>query len=245
MSRTLKGVLVLTLLAFLPRPALGYKAAAVSNGGAVAGRVTFKGKAPPPVKILITKDRAACGKGQIVRREVDVKDGALRGVVVFLDKVKQGKPFAKETLNPVIDQRKCAYVPYLQVGAKGANVTILNSDPVHHNIHTYELIGTARRSMWNVSQPKFKKKVRKKLRVRRGNAIRIECDVHNWMLGWMFVAKNPYYAIVGEDGTFRIADVPPGRYTLKAWHPTLGTQKKTITVPAGGKAEAAFAFAAK
>ncbi|MBI2333335.1 MAG: hypothetical protein HYU84_14465, partial [Chloroflexi bacterium] len=75
----------------------------------------------------------------------DVKDGALRGVVVYLEKVEKGKPFSKEAMNPVIDQQKCAYVPALQVAANGANVTILNSDPAHHNIHA-ECIGHRRNS---------------------------------------------------------------------------------------------------
>ncbi|MFQ5912451.1 MAG: carboxypeptidase regulatory-like domain-containing protein [Nitrospinota bacterium] len=245
MMHALASFVALAFSLLVSWPAGAYEVAPVSGGGTVAGRIIFKGDAPPPVKLLITKDEDHCGKGQVERREVDVKEGALRGVVVYLDKVKKGKPFPKEAMSPVVDQRKCAYVPFLQVAAKGANVTILNSDSVHHNIHTYELIGSARRSMWNISQPKFRKKVTRKLRVRRGNAMRIECDVHNWMLGWMFVARNPYYAIVGEDGTFQIGDVPAGNYTLRAWHPVLGTKRKKITVPAKVKVAATFTFTAK
>jgi plastocyanin len=222
-----------------------YKTATVTDGGAVTGRVVFKGQPPPPVKLIITKDQEACGKGQVVRKEVDVKGGALRDVVVFLEKVKQGKPFPKEAMDVVVDQRKCAYVPYIQMAAQGAKVTILNSDAAHHNIHAYELIGSARRSMWNVSQPKQRKKVKKKVRLRRGNVVRIECDVHNWMLGWMFVARNPYYAKVTEDGTFTIGDIPPGSYAITAWHPVLGTKKEKITVLANGKATVAFTFTPK
>lgn len=245
MIHTLGSVIAFTLLFLTPWPAGAYETGAVADGGAVAGRIAFQGEPPPAVKLLITKDHPACGQGQIERREVDVKDGALRGVVVYLEKVEKGKPFSKEAMNPVIDQQKCAYVPALQVAANGANVTILNSDPAHHNIHAYELIGSARRSMWNISQPKLRRKVEKQLRLRRGDAVRVECDVHNWMLGWMFVARNPYYAIVSADGTFQIGDVPPGAYTLAAWHPVLGTQKRKITVPAKGKAAVTFTFTAK
>lgn len=232
-------------LIFFPIASEAYEAIAVTNGGSVAGKVTFQGSPPPPVKLLVTKDHHVCGKGQIERREVDVKDGALQGTVVFLEKVDKGKPFPKEVSSATIDQRKCAFLPYFQVVKDRSKLTILNSDPVLHNIHAYELIGKARRSMFNIAQPKSKPKVTKRIRVRRGNVVRIECDAHNWMLGWLFVAKNPYYAVVGEDGSFRIDDVPPGTYTLKATHPALGTVKKKVTMKPKGTASVSFAFTTK
>ena len=174
-----------------------------------------------------------------------MKDGSLRGVIVYLHKVKQGKAFPKKIQSVVVDQKKCAYVPYLQIVAEGGKVTILNSDAAHHNIHTYEIIGRSKRSMWNISQPKFRKKVVRKAKVRRSPIVRIECDVHNWMKGFLFVARSPYFAIVSGDGTFRIKDIPPGKYSLRAWHPALGMKKKKVAVSAGGKETAAFTFSSK
>lgn len=222
-----------------------YKAASVKDGGTITGKVSFEGKAPAPVKYIITKDQHACGKGQVTRQEVDAKDGALRGVVVYLDKVKKGKAYPEKTKSAVVDQKKCAYVPYLQVVAEGGKVTILNSDAAHHNIHTYEIIGRAKRSMWNISQPRQRKKVVRRAKVRRSPIVRVECDVHNWMKGFLFVARNPYYALVGADGRFEIADVPPGKYSLRAWHPALGVKKKRIKISTGGKKTADFTFSAK
>ena len=234
------------LLLLLPNASLAkYKAASVKDGGTITGKVSFEGKPPAPVKYIITKDQHACGKGQVTRQEVDAKDGALRGVIVYLDKVKKGKAYPKGTKSVVVDQKKCAYVPYLQVVAEGGKVTILNSDAAHHNIHTYEIIGRAKRSMWNISQPRQRKKVVRRAKVRRSPIVRVECDVHNWMKGFLFVARNPYYALVGADGRFEIADVPPGKYALRAWHPALGLKKKRIKISAGGKKTADFTFSAK
>ena len=222
-----------------------YKVVATADGGTITGLVSFKGEPLAPIKYIITKDHDACGKGQVTRQEVDVKDGALRGVIVYLHKVKKGKAFPEEIQRVVVDQRKCAYVPYLQVVAEGGNVTILNSDPTHHNIHTYEIIGRSKRSMWNISQPKHRKKVNRKAKIRRSPIVRIECDMHNWMKGFLFVARNPYYAIVNGDGAFQIKDIPPGKYSLRAWHPILGIQKKKVAISAGGNETATFTFSAE
>ena len=238
-------VLSLPFLFFPDASLAKYKVVSITGGGAVTGKVSFEGEPPRPVKYIITKDQHACGEGQVTRQEVDAKDGALRGVVVYLDKVKKGKAYPEKIQSAVVDQKKCAYVPYLQVVAEGGKVTILNSDAAHHNIHTYEIIGRAKRSMWNISQPKQRKKVVRRAKVRRSPIVRIECDVHNWMKGFLFVARNPYYALVGADGRFEINDVPPGKYSLRAWHPALGVKKKKITITAGGKKTAAFTFSAK
>lgn len=229
---------------FSPSPE-AYEVVDVKNGGAITGKITFAGSPPPPTAHLITKDHSTCGKGKIEVREIDVKGGALRGVVVYLEKVEKGKAFSKAASSAVVDQKKCVFEPYLLVARDKTRLTIKNSDPVLHNIHAYELIGKLRRSMFNIAQPKSKPLTKKKLRVRRGGHVRFECDAHNWMLGFMYVAKNPYYAVVGGDGSYTIGDVPPGSYTLNAWHPVLGVQKKQITIAAGGKAPASFTFSKK
>ena len=67
-------------------------------------------------------------------------------------------------------------------------------------------------------------------------------DHHDFMHGFVFVARNPYYAVVGADGSFKIDDIPPGEYNIKAWHGTLGEQKAKITVEGGKTAQTDFEF---
>ncbi|MBT3353142.1 MAG: hypothetical protein HOC91_18845 [Nitrospinaceae bacterium] len=245
----MKFVLALSIylvsMGILPLTSEAYEVIDVKNGGAITGKIAFSGSPPAPAMHLITKDQSTCGKGKIEIREIDTKGGALRGVIVFLEKVKNGKAFSKAASHAVVDQKKCVFKPYLVVARNKSKLTIKNSDPVLHNIHAYELIGKLRRSMFNIAQPKSKPKTKKKLRTRRGGLVRFECDAHDWMLGFMYVAKNPYYAIVGADGSYSIGDIPPGNYTLNAWHPVLGVQKKQISVAAGGKASASFSFSKK
>ncbi len=220
-----------------------YDAASVPDGAAISGKIVFKGKVPKPKKLLITKNKEVCGEGYIERQELKVsKGGALTEVVVSLQSVKKGKAWSKPAGGYLLDQKKCTFLPYLQVVPKRAKLTVVNSDPVLHIIHTYELIGGARRSLFNIAQPRLRQRITRTVKPRHGGAVRVECDAHNWMLGWMYVVDNPYYAVVADDGGFTIKDIPPGKYKLKAWHPFLGTEEKKISVSAKGKVELNFEF---
>ncbi len=219
-----------------------YKEIEVSNGGTITGRVLAGEAKPEAEPFLITKDQSVCGEGQRIVEWVRVNGDALLDAVVYLEKVKEGKPFPEETRSGKIDQKACAFVPYLQAIANGGKLDIVNSDPVTHNIHTYEIIGRARRTVINVSQSEQGNVVTKKIKLRKGVVMKVECDVHNFMHGWVFVAKNPYFAIVDENGNFTIDNVPPGKYVLKVWHGRLGDKESKIEVEAGGTVEASFSY---
>jgi len=222
-----------------------YKVVDVGDGGTITGKVTFTGTDPDPKVFAITKDQETCGTGNRLVDYVEVKDGALMNVVVYLDKVKSGKPFNEEDATGALDQKGCEFHPFMQVMQNNQKLSVLNSDPVSHNIHTYELIGRARKTVFNVSQPDQGSVINKTVKLKRGTAMKIECDQHDFMHGFIFVAKNPYYALVKEDGSFTIAGVPPGKYTAKAWHGTLGEMKVKVNVEAGKTTSADFAFKGK
>jgi len=114
---------------------------------------------------------------------------------------------------------------------------------VLHNIHTYEIIGRAKRTIFNVSQPDKGFDFKEVVKARRGHWMKMECDAHNFMHGWRFLARNPYYSLTGDDGVFNITDVPAGTYKVIAWHPTLGKQVATVKVGAGA-AKINFTFSA-
>lgn len=236
-----------------------YKVISVKNGASVSGRVTLKGKQPPPEEILITKNKEVCGKGNRAVQWVPVgKKNGLTEMVVFLKKVKKGKDWGGSDAAPkgVMNQEKCVFSPWLQVVRKGATVTVKNSDPVLHNIHIRELIGLkvgrargVKRTMLNEAQPGSPEEkapdLEAKIKPRRGNFIAVNCEAHNFMFAWMFAADHPYVVKTGADGSYALKDIPPGKYVLSAWHPTLGLQEKKITVKAGQKMGHDFSYKAK
>ena len=214
------------LLVFLATPSLAakYQEGEVSGGGAIQGSVVYHG----PVKtrtVLPTKDKKVCGR---MRKEplIVVGDGgAVKDSVVFLKDVAAGKPWLEmsDGERPVLDQKSCKFKPHVQVARRG-RIDIVNSDPVLHNTHGY--YGT--RTAFNVALPIQGGKVTKILR--SPGDVRVDCDAHGWMLAWIYVVDNPYFAQTGEDGTFSITDVPPGEYTLAVWQEELGLTEMPIMV---------------
>ncbi len=218
-----------------------YKEMSVSQGGAVSGKVSFAGKDKPPKTYKISKDNDVCGSGSRKIDYVRVNNGNLMDTVVYLDKVKAGKSFSAELVEAKLDQKGCEFTPFLQVMKNDTKIAAINQDPVLHNIHTYEIIGRTKKTVFNVSQPD-PNTVTKKVKLKRGTAMKVECDAHDFMHGFVFVAKNPYFAKVAEDGTYTIDNIPPGTYNIKAWHGTLKDQKAKVEIIKDGAASVDFTF---
>ena len=208
------------------RPAGAYEAVQVADGGSIQGKVTFAGSPPPKKKIIPTKDKEACGSSP---RDVDQillgSDKTVQEAIVYLQKVEKGKAWDKAAKPPEINNVKCDFQPHVQVMPVG-DVDIVNSDPVLHNTHGF----LDKLTVFNVALPNQNQRIKRPLK--KSGLVRVECDAHGWMLGWIFVAENPYYAVTGKDGSFTIKDVPPGSYTLVAWQEFTGPVEIPVTVKA-------------
>ena len=205
-------------------------AAAAAQAGDVKGSISFTGTAPVLKPLLVTRDQAACGTS-VPDETVEVSKGKLANVVVTV----KGAPTQPGTTQVVIDQQKCQYRPHVQAAAAGSGLQILNSDPVLHNIHGY--LGQV--TTFNVAMPMKDQKVNKMLN--KPGVVRVKCDVHAWMGAFVVVVDGPA-AVSGADGAFTIKDVPPGTYTVTAWHEKLGEKTAQLTVPASGAATLDFSF---
>jgi plastocyanin len=123
--------------------------------------------------------------------------------------------------------------------AAGSTLEVINPDGILHNIHSY----SKKNSPFNFAQPKFKKTLT--VKIEKPEIINVKCDVHNWMNGWLFSAENPYFSVTDMHGGFKLADVPPGTYTVKVWHETLGTLTQKVTVKPNETAKVTFELAKK
>jgi plastocyanin len=203
--------------------------AAVADAGSVTGTITLSGPVPALKPREVTTDRDKCGGDHVANPSLVLGPGnTVADAVVTLVGVKAGKGFSAGT--PELDQKKCLFEPYVQVVPAGSELTLINSDPVLHNVHAYDAANT---SLFNVSMALQGVKLKQKVPV---GLIRVKCDVHPWMTGFVYASDTPYAAVTKKDGTFSIDGVPPGAYTLHVWHEVLGTKDAGVTVPPKGAA---------
>lgn len=206
-------------------PGLAYDVAPVSGGGTIKGKVTFNG-AVPTRTVIPTKDENVCGGP---RKEPLVHLSADKGVqdaVVSLQGIAKGKSWPATGKTPTIDNKGCIFLPRLQVMQAG-KMSVLNSDPVLHNTHGFY----DKRTAFNLALPNLGQSI--EVELQRPGTVRIECDSHGWMLGWVHVVDNPYYALTDEAGGFEIKDVPPGKYALVANQEHTGPLTVDVEVKAG------------
>lgn len=211
--------------------ALGYDAGTVSNGGSISGTIMFAGDAPEAAPIEVTKDTKVCAQTEKYDESLVVGENkGIKNAVVSIASISNGKDFGEAM---VLDQKECVYTPHIVLTPAGSELEILNNDGILHNIHTYSEANPA----FNQAQPKFKKKLKKKFD--QPEVVRVECDAHGWMRGWIVVMEHPYYAVTDGEGKFSLSDVPAGEYEVKIWHETLGETMQNVTVEAGGDASLA------
>lgn len=207
----------------LAASASDYQESGVADPGKISGQIVYKSDPPAESKVLISKDNHHCGDGHVnPDPTILTTEGQVYRAVVAIEKISSGKPWQSKPDSPQIVQEKCTFKPYIQVARKLAELTIINKDPLLHNIHTYELIGRARRSMFNIAQPQAGQIDKQSLKTRRSNLIEIDCDAHNWMSAWIYLSDHPYVAITDEQGRYTLDNVPPGEYSIITWHPVIG-----------------------
>ncbi|OLB37334.1 MAG: hypothetical protein AUI04_16745 [Candidatus Rokubacteria bacterium 13_2_20CM_2_64_8] len=202
-------------------------ATAQGGGGTIEADVKYNG-APQVEKLKVNKDTEKCGTEAVIEKVVVGGNKGLANAVVSVPGAKGVGKATKAT----IDQHGCKFVPHV-VAMNPGDLELKNSDDILHNIHTYS---TANPSI-NKAQPKFKKVMTEKLE--KPEYVKLTCDVHSWMLGWVAVTPGPA-AVTDANGVAKIENVPPGKQTVEVWHETLGKQTKDVEVKAGQTTKVSF-----
>lgn len=235
------GLLLISAL-FGRTPAQAYEVITGFTGGSITGKILLGDAIPRVKRYRISKNHDVCGTGTRDVSIIHANGQALLDTVVYLEDIKRGKAFLAAAKKITINQLGCRFTPHLAVLANGGVMEVVNSDNALHNIHAYEQDGSMIRSVLNASQPRRGNILTKTIDMNFGNALRLLCDAHDFMRGYIFVAFNPYYAVVDDQGRYSLNNVPPGTYRIKVWHSALGQQTKTVTVDADGKVEVNFNY---
>jgi plastocyanin len=209
-----------------------------ATAATITGTVTLDGKPPAPEPINLASD-AYCAKQGAKTTKTFVVDGSgLQNVFVYVKDGLGDLKFPVPTMPAVLDQRSCWYEPRVLGIQVGQPLEILNSDETLHNIHALPMANRE----FNRGSPLKGVKATTTFTTPEV-MVPFKCDVHKWMNAWIGVVGHPFYATSGAGGTFSLKGLPPGTYTIEAWHEKLGTMTQTVTL--GAKETKAITFMLK
>lgn len=212
----------------LPDTSSGGRPVDLATAGAVSGKIILAGT-PPTMRVINMAAVPNCSKGRsspAMTEDVALgENGTLQNVVVYLK--GDFSKYSFETVDsPVnIDQKGCTYVPHVLALRVGQPLRVTNSDPATHNIHTIPKVNRPR----NDSQSSGALPINQTFS-RQEVAIPVKCNVHPWMKAYIAVLSTPYFQVTGKDGSFEISNVPPGTYTVTAWHELYGISEQSVTI---------------
>ena len=208
--------------------------------GTISGKVTYTGTPPKMKPIDMAKEpfcaRLHAAAPVLTETAVTGPGNTLRWVLVYVSAGDQGSAPATQPVR--LDQKGCQYIPHVLVLQPDQPLDIYNDDSTSHNIHPLARVNPE----WNKSQPIGAPPIHTKWE--KPEFIPVKCNVHPWMHGWHLVLAGSHYAVTGEDGAFSLQGLPPGKYTVTAWHEQFGTQSQDVTISGNEAATVNFVFKA-
>ncbi len=201
--------------------------------GGITGAVTFSGNPPKNPHVPVAKNVDYCGKE--IEQPLLLVNSQNKGVqftVVYLEGVEGGTA-SKTVLRMGAPERKCDFVEHVSAVQKGSDLELKNQDPVLHNPHPFSPKGA---TVFNVAMTEQGQTATKKIRTE--GVMRIQCDSHVHMNGWVLSIPNAYFAVTDASGNYKIDNVPPGKYELVAWHESWKVTNAEVMEEAVKKAEA-------
>jgi len=202
-----------------------------ATAGSVSGTVKLEG-VPPKMKAINMAAVPNCAKQHgtpaLTETVIAGNNNTLQDVVVYLRGDFSQYSFDRAKPSVTIDQKGCVYEPHVVALVTGQELEVTNSDQATHNINASPKVNRR----WNESQPPGGAPINQSFE-RAEIGIPLKCNVHPWMKAYVAVFSNPYFQVTGEDGSFQIKGVPPGTYTLTAWHEFYGMSQQALTLGPG------------
>ena len=228
-----------------------YTVVSVDDGGTLKGRVTLSGPVPrvrsfhlihaPNIEYC---SRISDGRGHRLLFDFTVSQNrGLKDTVIHLVNVEKGKPFSTKMQTFHVD--RCRANRYVIGARNGENILLENTDPIQHEIATYEVRNIYSDQTSNRQLPEKSSQVRSVFVREDAEHFIVKCNLHPFLQTHAYLVQNPYYTVSDAEGNFSIENIPPGTYEVVAWHPFIPTQRSTITIPTKGDANVDFDFNGK
>jgi plastocyanin len=229
--------------------------------GRIRGIVRLSGPPPTPRSEPVTKDMGVCGSSVPITRLALGRDNGVGNAFVYLESADGHDIPVEGGARPVltVQQKDCEYSPHAMTLETGADIEIVNDDPILHNIHARAMTPDGLETVFNIAQPIRGQRTKFDPHLKPG-IVALTCEAgHPWMSAYVLVSDNPYAAITGPNGEFVIDHVPAGTYTIKMWHEGVRLKRivaslqifdyedpyqetSQVVVPSGGDAHVDFDF---
>lgn len=138
-----------------------------------------------------------------------------------------------------VAQQGAVFLPHIMPVLVGTTVEWPNDDDIYHNVFSMSDAKRFDLGLYKGNPPN------KRVTFDQPGRVDVFCSIHENMHCIILVLENPYFATTDGDGHYRISDVPPGTYKLKAWHERLPAEEREITVPTNGEVKMDFVLGIK
>jgi hypothetical protein len=215
-----------------------YTPVVIAAPGSVTGSVRFSGDAPVDTAITVTRDERVCGN-TLTHIATETDGDRVIGALVWISDIRQGRPLPLARRFELV-QTRCTFGPVLQPVIAGGALNVRTHDAL-----VTQLVVLDTRTRDTVALLPFTSAgslVPLDTQLRQPGMLEVRSATHPWMQAWVAVLDHPYFAMTDRSGAFRIEDVPPGRYELRAWHPRFGMTSGSVTIDGGGASQLDLRF---
>jgi hypothetical protein len=218
----------------IARPSQPYVVEAVAAPGTVTGTITTRSPLSPNAPVPTGRDSAVCGPS-IPDLSVSQQGSALGGVVVWLDGVRRGKPLPLER-RLELESTDCKLSPRVQAAVTSSAVNVIGHDPFRQ--HLRFLAGGESEPRASILLGRDEQVIPTERPFAAPGLVVVKDADHAWPTAYIAVFDHPYFAVTAPNGTFTIDGVPPGKYTVRAWHERTARAEQVVEVTAGGAVRA-------
>jgi plastocyanin len=197
--------------------------AAASQAETVKGNVRYAGAPIEKKKSSVTIDQYVCGKEKEAEDLLLSSNNGIRNAIVALHGVPTNTKREWKLPPAKMDQKQCSFTPRVVIVPVGGTVEFLNSDRLLHNVRS----NGKENPPFNRAQPHARSI---SFVFKQPELLRVDCDLHSWMRGWVMIVEHPFYAVTNDQGEFVLENVPSGKYTLEVWQERLGKVTQELVV---------------
>jgi plastocyanin len=178
-----------------------------------------------------------CAAAQAAELRVAIKDHKGKGVadaVILAVPADSRNALHAHPPADAVDQVDKQFVPYVKVVFVGATVRFPNSDNIRHQVYSFS-------PAKKFELPLYAGTDAPPVTFDKPGVVVLGCNIHDWMIGYVYVSETPFYAKTGAAGTATLSDMPPGEYTVRIWHPSMDraeettSRRVTLTADAGSE----------